>query len=263
MFSKSNLGFLSLFALTLTSESALGREKWLERDGAAVYLYPRRLVQGQPAVLQKIRAACTGGVCDTLAGQAVTPLLAEQPECSQQDMADAIIGGRQSLFKRIAHWNLSRCKQTVRCSHHSKNDCRRSWVSPGGEEHPPCKCFLLKKRYYLSLTTGSYQDFTTNPPTLRNSVFCQKAPKNAQLNGLVQAQDPANNPNIFFDPALNASVIKGSQPNTAPFSGNLCVQRSLLTKKISNYGLEGLPLLRRQGHKSLQEILLRMWLTVL
>jgi hypothetical protein len=33
-----------------------------------------------------------------LAGQAVTPLLAGQPECSQQDMADAIIGGRQFLF---------------------------------------------------------------------------------------------------------------------------------------------------------------------
>jgi len=98
MFSKSNLGFLALFSLTLTSES-LGREQWLERDGAAVYLYPRRFSQEQPAVLQKIRAACTGGVCDTLAGQAVAPLLAVQPECSQQDMADAIIGGGQSLFK--------------------------------------------------------------------------------------------------------------------------------------------------------------------
>lgn len=98
MFSKSNSGFLALFALVLTSESALGREQWLERDGTPVYLYPRRFGQEQPAVLQKIRAACTGGTCDTLAGQAVTPLLAGQPECSQQDMADAIIGGRQFLF---------------------------------------------------------------------------------------------------------------------------------------------------------------------
>ena len=38
--------------------------------------------------------------------------------------------------------------------------------------------------------------FNTNPPTLRNSVFCQKAPVNAELNGLVQAQDPANDPNL-------------------------------------------------------------------
>lgn len=69
------------------------------------------------------------------------------------------------------------------------------------------------------LTTTRCQDFTTNPPTLRNSVFCQKTPKNMQLNGLVQAQDPANDPNIFFDPALKASVTKGSQANTAPFGG--------------------------------------------
>ena len=63
----------------------------------------------------------------------------------------------------------------------------------------------------------SLQDFTTNPPTNRNSVFCQKAPKNSELNGLVQAQDPANDPNVFFDPATKASVQKGAQANTFPF----------------------------------------------
>jgi len=92
MFSKTNLGFLVLGALALTSESVFGREQWLERDGRAVYLYPRRFSQEQPAVLQKIRDACPGAVCGTLAGQAVTPLLAAQSECTQQDMADAIIG---------------------------------------------------------------------------------------------------------------------------------------------------------------------------
>ena len=61
------------------------------------------------------------------------------------------------------------------------------------------------------------QDFTTNPPTLRNSVFCQKAPKNSELNGLVQAQDPSNDPNAFFDPASGKTVTKGSQANTSPF----------------------------------------------
>jgi hypothetical protein len=63
------------------------------------------------------------------------------------------------------------------------------------------------------------QDFSTNPPALRNSVFCQKAPKNSELNGLVQAQDPANDPNLFFDPATNVTVKKGEQPNTSPFEG--------------------------------------------
>lgn len=92
MFAKTNLCFLALSAFLITSEPVLGREQWLERDGRAVYLYPRRFGQEQPAVLTQLRAACGGGVCDTLAGQAVTPLLAAQPECSQQDMADAIIG---------------------------------------------------------------------------------------------------------------------------------------------------------------------------
>lgn len=50
-------------------------------------------------------------------------------------------------------------------------------------------------------------------------MFCQRAPANVELNGLVQAQDPANNPNIFFDPATGKSVTKGSQANTEPFKG--------------------------------------------
>lgn len=64
-------------------------------------------------------------------------------------------------------------------------------------------------------------DFTVNPPALRNSVFCQKAPRNSELNGLVQAQDPANDSELFFDPLTKSTVKKGSQPNTSPFnSGN-------------------------------------------
>jgi hypothetical protein len=62
-------------------------------------------------------------------------------------------------------------------------------------------------------------DFTTNPPTARNSVFCQTAPRNAELVGLNQAQDPANDPNTFFDPACKCSVKKGSQANTSPLGG--------------------------------------------
>jgi len=75
------------------------------------------------------------------------------------------------------------------------------------------------------------KDFTTNPPSFRNSVFCQKAPKNAQLNGLVQAQDPANDPDLFFDPATQATVKKGAQPNTFPFGGAVMAQCVALPKK--------------------------------
>lgn len=94
MVSSSRIGFLTLSGLS-ASNLVFARERWLERDDRSIFLYPRRFRQEQPAVLQKISAACPGQVCGTLAGQAVAPLLAAQPECSQQDMADAIIGNSQ------------------------------------------------------------------------------------------------------------------------------------------------------------------------
>ena len=42
----------------------------LERDGRVIYA--RRFNQEQPPVLKEIAAACGGGVCDTLAGEAVS-----------------------------------------------------------------------------------------------------------------------------------------------------------------------------------------------
>ncbi|TFK40388.1 hypothetical protein BDQ12DRAFT_664848 [Crucibulum laeve] len=182
MFTKLSIGYTFLALLASTGQ-VLGREKWLERDNRAVFLYPRRFGQEQPAVLAKLREACPGQVCGNLAGQAVTPLLAAQPECSQQDLADAIIDASKQ-FDAATQANM-----------------------------------IAIAKEYRQAEKNTPPDFTTNPPTARNSVFCQKAPKNPELNGLVQAQDPANDPNIFFDPALKASVTKGSQANTAPFNG--------------------------------------------
>ncbi|KAF8213926.1 hypothetical protein K438DRAFT_1956019 [Mycena galopus ATCC 62051] len=53
---------------------------------------------------------------------------------------------------------------------------------------------------YRQTERHTLPDFAKNPPIQRNSVFRQTAPKNAELNGLVQAQDPANDPNVFFQP---------------------------------------------------------------
>ncbi|KAL0061947.1 hypothetical protein AAF712_011231 [Marasmius tenuissimus] len=182
MFAKSKLA-LAVIAVLAVSDSALGRIRWLERDGRAVQLHPRRFGQENPAVIQELSQACPGQVCGTLSGAAITPLLAAQPECSQQDMADQIIDAAQQFDDATKQTMID---IAIRYRQAEKNT-------------PP--------------------DFTTNPPTARNSVFCQKAPKNAELNGLVQAQDPANDPNIFFDPATKASVQKGSQANTEPFGG--------------------------------------------
>ena len=91
MFSKFYAAFVALSVLS-ASETAFGRMKWLERDGRSVELYPRRFGQEHPAVIDQLSSACPGQVCGNLAGQAITPLLAAQGECTQQDMADAIIG---------------------------------------------------------------------------------------------------------------------------------------------------------------------------
>ncbi|OBZ72196.1 hypothetical protein A0H81_07966 [Grifola frondosa] len=180
MFSKSQSALLTLSVLAV-SDQAFGRIRWLERDDKAVFLHPRRFGQEHPAVIDQLSAACPGQVCGVLSGQAITPLLAAQGECTQQDMADSIIDAAQQF----------------------DNVTKASMIALAVE--------------YRQVEKNTPPDFTTNPPTNRNSVFCQTAPKNSQLNGLVQAQDPANDPNVFFDPATQASVQKGAQPNTFPF----------------------------------------------
>ncbi|KAJ6539715.1 hypothetical protein B0H19DRAFT_370598 [Mycena capillaripes] len=180
MLSIFQLGVLAL-ALISASEPVLGREVWLERGGRAIELNPRRFGQNHPAVLKKLRAACGGGVCAKLAGAAVTPLLAKQGECTQQDMADQIIDTSKQ-FDAATQKNM-----------------------------------LAIAIEYRQTEKNTPPDFKTKPPTLRNSVFCQKAPKNPELNGLVQAQDPGNDPKVFFDPATQASVQLGAQANTHPF----------------------------------------------
>ncbi|KAF8071900.1 hypothetical protein FPV67DRAFT_1483096, partial [Lyophyllum atratum] len=182
MLTKSSIGVFALSILTATQQ-VIARERWFERENRAVFLHPRRFGQEQPAVLQKLSAACPGQVCGNLAGQAVTPLLAAQPECSQQDLADAIIDASKQ-FDAATRANM-----------------------------------VAIAKEYRQVEKNTPPDFTRNPPALRNSVFCQKAPKNLELNGLVQAQDPANDPNLFFDPATKATVKKGDQANTAPFGG--------------------------------------------
>ncbi|OSD06465.1 hypothetical protein PYCCODRAFT_1464397 [Trametes coccinea BRFM310] len=180
MFSKSQASLLAL-CLLATTEGAFARMRWMERDDKPVFLHPRRFGQEHPAVIDKLSSACPGQVCGNLAGAAITPLLAAQPECSQQDMADQIIDAAQQF-----------------------DDATKANMIALAVE-------------YRQAEKNTPPDFSTNPPTNRNSVFCQKAPKNPELNGLVQAQDPANDPNIFFDPATGKSVKKGDQPNTFPF----------------------------------------------
>lgn len=181
MFSKSKLGLVVLAVLSVSDE-ALGRIRWMERDDRAIHLNPRRFGQENPPVIQKLAQACPGQVCGTLSGAAITPLLAAQPECSQQDMADQIIDAAQQFDE----------------------ETKANMIAIAIE--------------YRQAEKNTPPDFTTNPPTPRNSVFCQKAPKNPELNGLVQAQDPANG-DAFFDPLDKVTIQRGDRPNTSPFGG--------------------------------------------
>lgn len=178
MFSKSLISFVLLAVL---SGGAQARVRIVERDGRA--LYGRRFGQEHPQVISDLSSACEGGVCGTLAGQAISTLLAASPECAQQDMADQII------------------------------DAARLQDAATG-----AKMIALAK-VFRQAEKNTPPDFTTNPATPRNSVFCQTAPRNAELVGLNQAQDPANGPDDFFDPACKCTVKKGSQANTSPLGG--------------------------------------------
>ncbi|KAL5526517.1 hypothetical protein ACEPAF_8241 [Sanghuangporus sanghuang] len=180
-----NKQFVSIITITLSvlsvTDQALGRYRWLERDNKPILLHPRRFGQQNPDVLTRLGSACDGSVCGVLAGQGPSTLLAAAGECTQQDLADDIIDAAQQF-----------------------DDTTKANVIALAVE-------------FRQVEKNTPPDFTTNPPTNRNSVFCQNAPRNAELNDLVQAQDPANDPNVFFDPALGASVTLGSQANTFPF----------------------------------------------
>jgi hypothetical protein len=70
MFSGAFIVFVTLMTF------GLAREHWLEREGKAVLLHPRRFGWEHPAMSNELFAACSGQVCGNLAGSAITPLLA-------------------------------------------------------------------------------------------------------------------------------------------------------------------------------------------
>jgi hypothetical protein len=172
----------SILALVLAS-STFARELIIERDGRP--FYPRRFGQEQcGGIGGQIGAACNGAICGVFGGRVPGTLLAAADPCAQQDLADDIINASKDQDAATAAVMVQLAVQFRQCE---KNT-------------PP--------------------DFSTNPPALRNSVFCLKAPANSELDGLVQAQDPANDPNLFFDVATKSTITLGSQANTFAFGSN-------------------------------------------
>ncbi|KAG9044195.1 hypothetical protein FS837_008654, partial [Tulasnella sp. UAMH 9824] len=172
------------YAAILAILALSSHARWLvpERRGRAII--PRRFGQEQGnGIPAEIGQACAGEICGVLGGEAISKLLAGSPVCDQQDHADKIIDAARQQTDPTITANMIRLAVLFR-----------------------------------QLEKNTPPDFSVQPPANRNSLFCQKAPKNPELNGLVQAQDPANDPNLFFDPATKTTVLLGA-PGTSPFNG--------------------------------------------
>jgi hypothetical protein len=93
---------LVVLSVFFTPDVAFGRMRWLERNGRPISLYPRRLGQAHPPLIDELSGACPqgSGVCAQLAGSFISTLLASASVCSQQDACDGIISQLQ-LFAEV------------------------------------------------------------------------------------------------------------------------------------------------------------------
>jgi hypothetical protein len=100
------IGVITLVVLSVsfTPDVAFGRINWLERDGRAIFLHPRRILENPPPEIGQLSNACPSGtgVCATLAGEFINTLLTPAPECAQQDAADGIISQLQFFAEACA-----------------------------------------------------------------------------------------------------------------------------------------------------------------
>ncbi|OAV95979.1 hypothetical protein PTTG_26482 [Puccinia triticina 1-1 BBBD Race 1] len=177
-----------LFAICLQSLEA--REVWSNDPSFPAHRLQRRRFSQEsvPAHLFNIKN-CPGQVCGNLGGGSITPLLALKPPCDQQDYADKVIDA--ALDKTNGITDQSVRDQLIKVA----------------------KLYRVAERntkpLYYPLQVGRY------------SLYCDKAPKHKELDGLVQKQDPTANGTIFFDPSKkdinDGTVLLGSQANTFPF----------------------------------------------
>ncbi|KAA1097857.1 hypothetical protein PGT21_021961 [Puccinia graminis f. sp. tritici] len=157
------------------------------KSGGHLLLLPRKISDSNshPQVLQEIHnlAGCGGEICGTLAGDAVQPLLAGADECAQQDMADKMIDIAKSKL----------------------------------QDKAVQKKLIELAKTYRQTERNTFPDYSSPSTPDRNSLYCQKKPKNPELVGLSQKQSSAADPKLFFDPKSNGkSIQKGSDPRTEP-----------------------------------------------
>jgi len=187
-----------LFARAATAPpacAAKGKKRAVPVSGSIA----KRIAQEDlPAVAQSWQDLCvksggdivTGAPCVKLAGQdGITALLGAADPCAQQDNADAMIDFAKS--KGVTN-KQALIKNAIAYRKHPRNALNLGGVTP-------------------------------------STPFCQKAPKNAELDGVFNGQLDGVNPGLFGSP--NFPVVPFGDPASCPFGQTPNVAKCVCEKK--------------------------------
>ncbi|EFP76053.1 uncharacterized protein PGTG_02494 [Puccinia graminis f. sp. tritici CRL 75-36-700-3] len=72
---------------------------------------------------------------------------------------------------------------------------------------------------YRQTERNTFPDYSSPSTSDRNSLYCQKKPKNPELVGLSQKQSSAADPKLFFDPKSNGKSIQKGSDHDVPEGG--------------------------------------------
>jgi len=126
----------------------------------------------------------TTGACGDLGGRTSDSILAGAAPCAMQDLADDMIDFARQFDDSAA--------------------------------------VIDAAQRYRALEKNTSPDFSASTDTIpavdRLSLFCDRAPRNPELNGINQAQSPEAADGVFFDPDTKESVFAPA-PGTSPFGG--------------------------------------------
>ncbi|KAG0146789.1 hypothetical protein CROQUDRAFT_27094, partial [Cronartium quercuum f. sp. fusiforme G11] len=112
-------------------------------------------------------------------------ILAAARPCARQDLADEVI-------------------TTVKTNPDFKDETLR-------------KALIEWAKVLCGAEKNTHPIYANSPQTPRNFLYCLKKPVNEELDGIIPVQDPANGPELFFDPKAPGGTVKLDQvPETRP-----------------------------------------------
>ncbi|EGG07618.1 uncharacterized protein MELLADRAFT_62390 [Melampsora larici-populina 98AG31] len=150
----------------------------------------RRRMNQELNLKMPVTEPCDGRICATVAGKVIGARLAAAAPCARQDIADQLI-----------------------------TDAKVWYCQP--QTNPLVKDDKLRvqliawAKLICESEKNTHPDYSKNPQTQRNFLYCLKAPVNHELDDCIPKQFEGNDPNVFFDPKVG-SVALGSRPETFP-----------------------------------------------